>query len=64
MPALSKKVKLLHREFWEIRIFKRDQAIKPQQIPGEAGIYPEGVIAANLPGSQAQRRAWHSPKED
>lgn len=63
MPALSKKVKLLQRGFWEIKISKRDQTIKPQQTPGEAGIYPEGVIAANLPGSRAQRRAWHSPKE-
>lgn len=63
MPALSKKVKLLHREFWEIKISKRDQTIKSQQIPGEAGIYPEGVIAANLPGSQAQCRALTQGKE-
>lgn len=63
MPALSKKVKLLQRGFWEIKISKRDQTIKSQQIPGEAGIYPEGVIAANVPGSWAQHRAWPSPKE-
>lgn len=50
MPALSKKVKLLHREFWEIKISKRDQSnpkkskrswnllrshsCKPPRVPG------------------------------
>lgn len=53
MPALSKKVKLLHREFWEIKISKFQEKLE----------FSQKESSTNLPGSPAQCRAWHSPQE-